>query len=320
MKVLGLSFGRKNGNCDTVLKQALLGAASTGATVEYLNTCNLNIDRCVGCGACDKVREKGGMSVCIFKDDFAYVEDLIMEADAIIAAAPVYSVAPVGQYKNLCDKMGASHDRSALLRENERRASLGWSEDKMIPAKYFKNRPLGLISIGGASTPGWTSMGLSNMHIIGFSNQMIPVDALDAYGMGDRVNPVFDTAFMNRLFTLGENVGNALNLPENEIEWKGDEGICPVCHCNQLTVRENTTVECSVCGIIGKLSIDNGKIAVSYPEEQIARSRYRLGGLMEHNDEIKGMQSRAVAKMQKDGDKIPALMEPLNVIKEIKKS
>lgn len=317
MKVLGLSFGRKNGNCDTTLKQALLGAQSAGADVEFLNTCNLKIDRCIGCGACDKVREKGGMSVCIHKDDFPFIEDLIMEADAIIAAAPVYSVAPVGQYKNLCDKMGASHDRSALIRENERRKALGWSDDKMIPTKYFKNRPLGLISIGGASTPGWTSLGLPNMHLIGFSNQMIPVDAIDAYGMGNRVNPVFDEEFMDRLFQLGRNVGTALTLPEGEIQWKGEKGICPVCHCNQLTVRSRTTVECSVCGIIGTLSIKDGEIVVDYPEEQIERSRYRIGGLIEHNDEIKGMMANAVNKMEKDGNKIPKLMEPLNAIKEI---
>lgn len=320
MKVLGLSFGRKNGNCDTVLKQALLGAQATGATVEYINTCNLKIDRCTGCGACDKVRERGGMSVCVQKDDFAFVEDFIMEADAIIAAAPVYSIAPVGQYKNLCDKLGASHDRSALIRENERRRSLGWSEDKMLAPKYFKNRPLGLISVGGARTPGWTSMGLSNMHILGFSNQMIPVDAIDAYGMGDRVNPVFDEEFMTRLYKLGENVGNALNMPKEEIKWKGDtEGICPICHCNQLTVRTKTTVECSVCGIIGNLAVKNDEIVIHYPEDQLKRSRYHIGGLNEHNTEIKDMMTRAVEKMKKDGDKIPALMEPLNTIKEIKK-
>ncbi len=320
MKVLGLSFGRKNGNCDMLLKQALLGAQSTGAEVEYINTCNLKIDRCTGCGACDKVREKGGMSICIQKDDFAFVEDAIMEADAIIAAAPVYSVGPVGQYKNLCDKMGASHDRCALIRENERRRELGWSEDRMIARKYFKNRPLGLISVGGARTPGWTSMGLSGMHILGFSNQMIPVDAIDAYGMGDRVNPVFDREFMARLYRLGTNIGNALKLPEEETEWMGDhEGVCPVCHCNQLTVREGVTVECTVCGMVGELDIKDGKIQVEYPEEQFNRSRYRIGGLIEHNDEIRSMRSFAMMKMEKDGHRIPALLEPLNIIKEVKK-
>jgi len=320
MRILGLSFGRKNGNCDVVVKKALLGAKSTGAEVSYINTCNLKIDRCIGCGACDKVREKGGMSVCTQNDDFPFVEDLIMNADAIIAVAPVYSVAPVGQFKNLCDKMGASHDRSALIRENERRTALGWSEDKLIDAKYFKNRPLGLISVGGAQTPGWTSMGLPNMHLIGFSNLMIPVDAIDAYGMGDRVHPTLDAEFIERVYQLGVNVGEALKMPVEDITWKGDtQGVCPVCHCNQLTVRTNTTVECSVCGIIGNLSIKDNNICVEYPEEQILRSRYRIGGLMEHNTEIKEMMANIPKVLDKFGDSIPTNMIPLNEIEEIKK-
>jgi multimeric flavodoxin WrbA len=320
MKVLGLSFGRKNGNCDMLLKQALLGAQSTGAEVEYINTCNLKIDRCTGCGACDKVREKGGMSVCTKKDDFPFVEDAIMEADAIIAAAPVYSIGPVGQYKNLCDRMGASHDRCALIRENEHRRELGWDENKMIAPKYFKDRPLGLISVGGARTPGWTSLGVSSMHILGFSNQMIPVDAIDAYGMGDRVNPAFDQGFMTRLYQMGTNVGNALKLLREEIKWMGDsEGLCPVCHCNQLTIRKGTTVECTVCGMIGTLSVENGNVQVEYPEEQLQRSRYNLGGLIEHNDEIKSMRSYAMKKMEKDGHMIPGLLEPLSSVKEVKR-
>ena len=319
MKVLGLSFGRKNGNCDLLLKQALTGAKSTGAEVTYINTCNLKIDRCTGCGACDKVREKGGMSVCLLKDDFPFVEGAMMDADAIIAAAPVYSVAPVGQYKNLCDRMGASHDRSALIRENERRKELGWGEERMLDSKYFKNRPLGLISVGGARTPGWTAMGLSSMHIIGFSNQMIPVDAVDAYGMGDRVHPVFDKEFMERIYCLGKNIGDALKLPKEEVKWMGDnDGTCPVCHCNQLTVRDGVTVECSVCGMVGELQLKEGKIKVEFPKEQWERSRYRLGGLMEHNDEINSMKERFMAKMEKDGDQIPDLVKPLHEIKEMK--
>ena len=222
MKVLGLSFGRKGGNCDIVLKQALLGAMENGADVTYFNTCKLKIDRCTGCGACDKVRERGGMSVCTINDDFRFVEKEIFDADALIVAAPVYVLGPVGQFKNLVDRMGPSHDRGMLLRENDRRRALGWSEDKMIDGKYFKDRPLGLISVGGARTEGWTSMGLSGMHLIGFSTQMIPVDAINGYGMGDRVNPAFDRKLMDRLYKLGKNVGEAAKVPREQMKWRGD--------------------------------------------------------------------------------------------------
>ena len=320
MKVLGLSFGRSGGNCDIVLKQALLGAAATGAEVAYINTCRLKIDRCTGCGACDKVRDKGGMSVCTIRDDFPFVENAIFDADALIVAAPVYVLGPVGQFKNLCDRMGPSHDRGFLMKENDARRARGWDEDKMIDKKYFKDRPLGLISVGGARTEGWTSMGVSGLHLIGFSSQMIPVDAINGYGMGDRVNPAFDSALMDRLFKLGEHVGEAAKLTREQMNWMGDdEGICPICHCDQLTVRKGTTVECTVCGCIGNLRISEGKITVDYPPEQLARSRYSIGGVIEHSDEILDMMKGVMVKLEKDGDKLPGLLGPLEAVREIHK-
>lgn len=319
MKVLGISFGRKNGNCDIVIKQALLGAREKGAEVSFLNTCNLKIDRCTGCGACDKVREKGGMSLCVLKDDFLFVREAIMDSDALIVAAPVYSVGPTGQYKNLVDRMGASHDRAALLKENQRRRSLGWSEDKMLDPRVFKNRPFAVISVGGASTEGWTSLGLPNMHLLGFSNQMIPVDQINAYGMGDRVNPVFDEKFMNRLFKLGENVVEAASMPEEQIKWKGDdEGMCPTCHCRLLFIKNGTTVECAVCGSVGTLRIDGGEIKVEYTEEEINRSRYHIGGLIEHQEEIADMTQHVSKVLEKRGGELEKLLAPLNDIPEIR--
>lgn len=72
------------------------------------------------------------------------------------------------------------------------------------------------------------------------------------------------------------------------MQWHGDkEGVCPICHCDQLTVRDGTTVECSVCGSIGTLEVLDGKIHVIYPQKQLERSRYRPGGDMEHCLEIK---------------------------------
>ena len=142
MKILGVSFGRKGGNCDTALKLALKGAMeSKEHEVIMINTCHMAIDRCTGCGACDKIRERGGMSVCARKDDFPALEELVMEADGVIFAAPVYVLGPTGQFKNFVDRIGPSHDQSQLMLENERRRGLGWPEKQLIPDKYFKKRP-----------------------------------------------------------------------------------------------------------------------------------------------------------------------------------
>lgn len=298
MKILGLSFGHAGGACDIAVKQALKGAMEAGGSdVAFLNTCNLTIDRCTGCGACDRIREKGGMSICVRKDDFPFVEDLIVEADAIIAAAPVYVLGPTGQFKNLVDRIGPSHDQSFLEKENERRRALGWTEEQMIPAKYFKKRPLALISVGGARTEGWTSMGLSGMYLLGFPMHMVPVDAINLYDMGDRLSPVLEDEMRIRLTEMGRYVAEEVQKAPAEMKWRGDrEGICPICHCDQLTVRTGTTVECTVCGSIGTLKIVDGRIHVDYTQKELMRSRYRPGGDMEHCLEIKGFGEKGPAK------------------------
>lgn len=316
-KLLAVSFGRKGGNCDIIAKMALVAAKKEDVEVEFINTCKLKIDRCTGCGACDKVREKGGMSLCIFKDDFIFVREKIMDADALLVVVPVYSVAPVGQFKNLVDRMGASHDRAALIAENERRRALGWSEDKMLDPRVFKNRPFACVSVGGARTPGWTSLGVPTLHLLGVSNQMIPIDAIDAYGMGDRVHPMLDEKFSDRIYRLGKNLAKALHTPEDQIKWMGDEeGYCPTCHGRTITIRDKNHVECTVCGSRGTLAVENGEIKISFTPEEIARSRYHIGGLDEHHKEIDSMMEGVHKVLAERGDEIPELMKTIEGITE----
>ena len=55
-----------------------------------------------------------------------------------------------------------------------------------------------------------------------------------------------------------------------------------------LTVNGTTTVECPVCGIEGKISIDGDKLHVEFSEAQQARARGTFAGLREHTTEIQG--------------------------------
>ena len=49
MKILGISFGTKNGNNDAMCKEALKGAQEKGAEIEFINMQNLHIEHCTGC-------------------------------------------------------------------------------------------------------------------------------------------------------------------------------------------------------------------------------------------------------------------------------
>lgn len=315
MRILGISFGRKNGNCDVALKISLKAAKKSGHEIRFINTCNLKIDRCNGCGACDKMRDRGGMSLCVHKDDFQALEKEIIDADALILAAPVYVLGPTGQYKNVVDRIGPSHDWSQLELVNQQRKAAGMNNEQLIPQKYFKERPIAYISVGGARTEGWTSMGLSGMYLLGFTMHTIPVDSYNLYAMGDMISPVLDDACSARLSELGRHIADAVDKPKTDITWQGlDQGICPVCHCNQITFRHDTTVECSICGSIGEAKIENGKLYIDFSPEQIKRSRLMPGGDMEHILEIQDMGSKVPGKLAAYGDELQTKLKELDCI------
>lgn len=311
MKVLGISFGRKMKCGEIMVKEALLQAKVTGAEVEFINTVNMKISHCRGCGACSKLRDQGGQVKCVFKDDYQMLEEKVLDADAIIIAAPVYAVGIVGQFKDFVDRFGPAHDRAALMEEQKKRIEAGKTGDELLDSRYFKDRYVGYISVGGASTQNWVSLGLPMLHLFGFSCNMKVVGHIDAYDQGRKANPVFDEKLMNQCGELGKRIALAVGKPYDEVEWYGEEGICPACHNQLLSIGLNrsTKVECPVCGIEGELKIEDGKVKVDFTKEQIKRSRGSLEGLYEHYHEIQGMIKICVPKLIENKDTLPKLLE-----------
>lgn len=54
-KVMGITAGRKNGNSEILLKQALMACEEAGAEVTMINLRDFNIQDCTGCTACDSL-------------------------------------------------------------------------------------------------------------------------------------------------------------------------------------------------------------------------------------------------------------------------
>lgn len=155
MKVLGISFGRRNQRSDVMVKEALFAAKAAGAEVQFINTVRMDIGHCRACDYCSRMRDKGETEIhCCMKDDYHILEEACLEADGIIIGAPVYAVGIVGQFKNFVDRFGPSHDRAALIEENKKRKAEGKPE---LDPRYFKDRYTGFISVGGAETHNWVS-------------------------------------------------------------------------------------------------------------------------------------------------------------------
>jgi multimeric flavodoxin WrbA len=110
MRILGLCCGKKLGNSEILVKEALMGAEEVGAAVEIVRLLDLNIKPCTGCNVCTMSLFEGRSGACVLKDDFAFLDEKFMECDGLIVGSPIFEKTPPGALKVLNDRMGPSHD------------------------------------------------------------------------------------------------------------------------------------------------------------------------------------------------------------------
>lgn len=93
------SSPRKGGNSDTLCDEFAKGAMAAGHTVERVFLKDKKINYCTGCGLCTE--QKG---VCSQKDDMAEIGNMIIHANVIVFATPIYFYTMAGQMKTLIDR------------------------------------------------------------------------------------------------------------------------------------------------------------------------------------------------------------------------
>ncbi|MFZ0034427.1 MAG: flavodoxin family protein [Sedimentisphaerales bacterium] len=99
LKVIGISASpRLNGNSDLLLRQALAGAESVGAQVEYLRLADFKIAPCIECNSCYKT------GTCVVKDDYHVISAKMLDADRLIFATPIFFMTVCAQAKALIDR------------------------------------------------------------------------------------------------------------------------------------------------------------------------------------------------------------------------
>ena len=97
--VLGISTSpRLGGNSDLLLREALAGAESAGAEVEYLRASDLEIAPCIECNSCYKTGR------CRIEDDYQMLYAKLLDVDRLIFATPIFFMAVCAQAKTLIDR------------------------------------------------------------------------------------------------------------------------------------------------------------------------------------------------------------------------
>jgi multimeric flavodoxin WrbA len=280
MKILGLSCGRKMGNSEVLLREALMGAEEFCENIEILSLLDVDVRPCIGCNVCLAVQK--GKESCVIKDDAVFVWNKIMDSDALIISAPVYCLTPPGYLLLIRDRLFAHKSDVSQMMERKKLKAQG--VEVFVDERCFKIRPGAFISVGGSVTPHWLSLGLSILQTMTFSLQLELVDQMQVTGTGlIKGQVLLNEQAVSRAHQLGRHVGEAMGKPASEMKWMGDEpGTCPVCHQNQLTIMKQNPIECPICGIRGELKIENGEIAVAFTENEQKRSRITLAGKLEH--------------------------------------
>lgn len=293
MKVMGITAGRKGGNSEVLLKEALGACSEQGAEISFINLHDFKINPCTGCEGCTINIMKGGKDpFCIWKDkdDFFAISYKMLEMDCIIIAVPTYDLMPASSYLTFAHR-SLPFESSFLQKQ-------GLLEE--IP-----DRVGGLISMGG-STRSWQSMALEGLAATTFTTSLEVVDMMLATG-----NSAYGQVFLRpeqieRARKLGENVVAARKMPRDKRHWMGDEdmGLCPVCHSNSIARGEKHwddiqfPLECTVCGAGGDLVKVDGTYRFVLAENGDSRCRTVSKCRELHLDEI--MQNHKITGMNRD--------------------
>ena len=102
MKILVLTGSpRKNGNSNTLADYFIKGAEEAGHQVERFDAAFKNVHPCIACNKC------GMNGSCVFKDDFEFVRNHIVDADVVVFATPMYYFGVSAQLKAVIDRFYA---------------------------------------------------------------------------------------------------------------------------------------------------------------------------------------------------------------------
>lgn len=278
-KIIGLSCGRKNGNSEILLKEALMGAGELGVESEIIRAMDLRVKPCTGCESCSIAMARGKEVRCAIKDDDVpwILEKTLVEDYGLIVSGPVYHLRANSYFEIIHERMLPTMFRH--------------------PEVLKKTRVGAIISVGGGE-PEWTPLGLTSMNIF-VQHSRILVDQMQVNYVGRPGAVLMQEKHLKRARELGRRVARAMKMPIKQVKFVGDETevSCPVCHCNVLKVPAKLpNVFCPVCWVKGVITINEDKMKVKWDEEDAKHPRFSERGVSTHLELIKNLQTKFYAE------------------------
>lgn len=239
-KVLGLVVSERSlGNSELLVKE-ILGAVPDPCSREMIRLTEMRIEPCKACYRC--LTPGAG---CRVNDDFKFVLDRIMDADALVIGMPVYFLGLHGQFKMLTDRMlGVAHY-----------------------AGKTRGKPCILVIPYGIQ--GWEGYARTAALVL---PRMLEMKLLDCWTVqatlpGEGVLREENREYARR---LGAGIYTAAG-------YSGGSGECPHCGADLFRLLKGGVVECCLCSARGYPGAD-GSLEYRHP----GHHRFSTEGLREH--------------------------------------
>jgi len=238
-RLLGIGCGQIAGSAEILLKAALSAAASEGAEIELVRLEELRIPS--GPDAPEP-------------DDGWWLWEKLVECDALIVSTPIMSRTVAARLKLVADRLLGPNADAAIIEAlvAAKRAGQDPGVPFRVDERVLKPRVAGFIAVGGSLTPRWKTLALPILHTVTFSMHMAVVDQVQFEAAGTPQSIVLQPEAIARAEQLGRNVATQIGRTFEEAEYRGDDGLCPMCHLDVITLR-GADVECATCGALGVL-------------------------------------------------------------------
>jgi len=282
-KVVGVSFGTKDGRNDAFCKEALMGAREEGCEVEFIHAMDLDIRHCTGCQSCVFAQCAGRGNPCIHKDDFDWLMTELFHADGVLFVDPIFENGCSGLFKTVCDRFGPRTD-TGMCRMAQETAEKNKAEGKpyrdIDPAILNPRVCVSFIAMGGSEW-GTSAQADHQMQAMSPSWKMI-----DNEWVPWSQKALVDDEVIARAHQAGVNLARAAK--DFDTATTLARGACPHCQNNNFYLWPGTNkVTCTVCGLDGHIAFDEkGNVEVHYTHEETHDER----GLFRAHDTDEGKQ------------------------------
>lgn len=300
-KILGITSGRPMGNAEVMLRECLMECERIApAEVRITRLRTLKIGACTGCLKCLEDAAGSGNGGCVLQDEFDWLKEQILWADAIIFSDPSFCYTPTSEVITMMNR------------------ALGCGKD-YVAACRAKPKLVGLICVGGSDTVDFNlPMQYYAMHSVCQGFEL--VDQFYANwirGKGFIADQPYHLErarlqakrMMNRLKGYPVPAIKTRIMKLNPMEYKDDAYVdlepCPVCYQSVVQMENSPFSDgcfrCAICGAAGHVEHHGGRLTYVWDDDTVAHNRLHA----DNNERYLAAYSRAHAPAEGPKASVP---------------